>query len=245
VEFAEPQDLTGLTVAFEQFANDPPPSRVSVITDTGEVDAPVAQTGDPQEVMVPPGATGTLRLRVEELAWEPEYRFGTRVGITSLSVPGLEPARTLRVPGPADAGTLLFTGSTGTAPGCMEGSHVWVCNSGLQVQGEDSRRLDRTFELSEAAAAAPHSVSGEVVLTDPREAENAANRAGTHPYVTASSTAVQHPAAMGRGALDDDESTVWYPDPEEKHPWLDIELGEAVELTERVGRTQQHDPLLG
>ncbi|SHK86090.1 arabinofuranan 3-O-arabinosyltransferase [Nocardiopsis flavescens] len=230
VEFDEPQDLAGLAVAFEQFANDPPPSRISVITDTGEVDVPVAQTDEPQEVAAPPGATTTLRLRVDELAWEPEYRFGTRVGVSSLSVPGLEPARTLRVPGPADAGTLLFTGSTGTAPGCMEGSHVWVCNSGLQVQGEDARRLDRTFELSADAASTPHSVSGEVVLTDPREAENAANRAGTHPYVTASSTAVQHPAAMGRGALDDDASTVWYPDPEEKRPWLDIDLGEPVEL---------------
>ncbi|MDT0331309.1 alpha-(1-_3)-arabinofuranosyltransferase [Nocardiopsis lambiniae] len=230
VEFAEPQDLTGLSIAFEQFAADPPPSRISVITDTGEVEAPVAQTDDPQEVMAPPGLTTTLRLRVDELAWEPEYRFGTRVGVSSISVPGLEPARTLRVPGPADAGTLLFTGSTGTAPGCMEGSHVWVCNTGLQVQGEDARRLDRTFELSAASASAPHSVSGEVVLTDPREAENAANRAGSYPYVNASSTAVQHPAAMGRGAFDDDESTVWYPDPEEKRPWLDIELGRPVEL---------------
>ena len=30
---------------------------------------------------------------------------------------------------------------------------------------------------------------------------------------------------MGRGALDGEEETVWYPDPEEKSPWLDIELG--------------------
>ena len=230
VEFTEPRDLTGLTVAFEQFPDTPPPSRIKVVTDTGEADVPVARTGDPQEVVVPPGATSTLRLQVEELAWEPEYLFGTRVGVTSVSVPGLEPARTLRVPGPADTGTLLFTGSTGTVPGCMEGSRVWVCNGVLRVQGEDARRLDRTFDLSKTAAAAPYTVSGEVVLTDPREAENAANRAGGHPYVTASSTAVEHPAAMGRGALDDDESTVWYPDPEEKHPWLDIDLGREVEL---------------
>ncbi|MER6626581.1 discoidin domain-containing protein, partial [Streptomyces sp. NPDC000931] len=123
-----------------------------------------------------------------------------------------------------------FTGSTGTAPGCMEGSHVWVCNPRLEVSGEDSSRLDRTFELSEEAAAGPHSISGEVVLTDPREAENAANRADGYPRVTGSSTAVGHPAAMGRGALDDDETTVWYPDPEEKAPWLDVELGEPTSI---------------
>ena len=225
VEFSEPQDLTGLAIAFEQLADEPPPSRVTLVTDTGEVEVPVAETAEPQELMAPPGLTGTLRVRVDELAWEPEYRFGTRVGIASISVPGLELDRTLRVPGPGDAGNLLFTGSTGTAPGCMEGSHVWVCNPRLQVQGEDARSLDRTFELSAAAASSPHSVSGEVVLTDPREAENAANRASPHPHVTASSTAVEHPAAMGRGVLDDDGSTVWYPDPEEKNPWLDIDLG--------------------
>ncbi|NYH51668.1 arabinofuranan 3-O-arabinosyltransferase [Nocardiopsis arvandica] len=225
VEFDEPQDLTGLSIAFEQMAGDPPPSRISLVTDNGEVQVPVAETEEPQELVAPPGPTTELRVRVDELAWEPEYRFGTRVGIASISVPGLDPARTLRVPGPADTGTLLFTGSTGTAPGCMEGSHVWVCNPDLQVQGEDASRLDRTFELSADSAAAPHTVSGQVVLTDPREAENAANRAGPPPYVTSSSTVVQHPAAMGRGALDDDESTVWYPDPEEKNPWLDIELG--------------------
>ncbi|WP_150239053.1 alpha-(1-_3)-arabinofuranosyltransferase [Nocardiopsis quinghaiensis] len=225
VEFGEPQDLTGLSVAFERLDDDPPPSRVTLVTDNGEARVPVAETGEPQELAAPPGLTTTLRVRVDELAWEPEYRFGTRVGIASISVPGLDPARTLRVPGPADTGTLLFTGSTGTAPGCMEGSHVWVCNPRLQVRGEDARRLDRTFELSADSAAATHTVSGEVVLTDPREAENAANRAGPPPHVTSSSTAVQHPAAMGRGALDDDESTVWYPDPEEKNPWLDIELG--------------------
>ncbi len=230
VEFAEPRDLAGLSVAFEQLPGEPPPSRVTLITDTGQTEAAVAATDELQELTAPPGQTDTLRVRIDELAWEPEFRFGTRVGVSMISLPGLEAARTLRVPGPEDADTLLFTGSTGTAPGCMEGSHVWVCNPRLEVSGEDSGKLDRTFELSSGAAAAPHRISGEVVLTDPREAENAANRASGFPHVTGSSTAVQHPAAMGRGALDDEEGTVWYPDPEEKTPWLDIELGEATTM---------------
>ncbi|WP_039831372.1 alpha-(1-_3)-arabinofuranosyltransferase domain-containing protein [Nocardiopsis valliformis] len=228
VEFTEPRDLSGLSVAFEQLPGEPPPSRVTLITDNGQSEAAVAATDDPQELAAPPGQTSTLRVRIDELAWEPEYRFGTRVGIAWISLPGLEAARTLHVPGPAETGTLLFTGSTGTAPGCMEGSHVWVCNPRLEVSGEDASKLDRTFELSPGAAAETHQISGEVVLTDPREAENAANRASGFPHVTGSSTAVQHPAAMGRGALDDEEGTVWYPDPEEKSPWLDIELGAAT-----------------
>ncbi|MEU3019622.1 alpha-(1-_3)-arabinofuranosyltransferase [Nocardiopsis sp. NPDC007018] len=225
VEFEEPRDLTGLSVAFEQLPGDPPPSRVTLITDEGRTEATVAATDEPQDLAAPPGPTRTLRVRIDELAWEPEYRFGTRVGISMISLPGLEPTRTLRVPGPADAGTHLFTGSTGTVPGCMEGSHAWVCNPRLEVSGEDASGLDRTFELSADAAAGPHAISGEVVLTDPREAENGANRAGGYPLVTGSSTAVGHPAAMGRGAFDDDEGTVWYPDPEEREPWLDVDLG--------------------
>lgn len=225
IEFTEPRDLDGLSVVFEQFANEPPPATISLITDDDTAQVSIEGTDEPQQLNAPSGLTSTLRIRVDALAWEPEYRFGTRVGISSITLPGLETSRTLRVPGPSDAGTLLFTGSTGTAPGCMEGSHVWVCNSGLQVRGEDATRVDRTFELSEAAAASPHTISGDVVLTDPREAENAANRVSRFPHVTSSSTAVQHPASMGRGALDDEESTVWYPDPEEKNPWLDIELG--------------------
>ena len=230
IEFAEPRDLEGLTLTFEQFAEEPPPSTVSLITDEGSSEVTVEETDEPQEVTAPSGETSTLRVRVDELAWEPEYRFGTRVGISDIALPGLEAGRTLDVPGPADTGNLLFTGSTGTVPGCMEGSHAWVCNPGLQVQGEDARGLDRTFTLSDQAAAAPHEISGQVVLTDPREAENSANRASPYPHVTASSTAVQHPAAMGRGALDDEDGTVWYPDPDEKNPWLDIELGQATEI---------------
>ncbi|MGW9553901.1 alpha-(1-_3)-arabinofuranosyltransferase [Nocardiopsis sp. NPDC055551] len=230
VEFTEPRNLDGLNVAFEQLPGEPPPSRVGLITDNGESEVAVAETDEPQELNAPPGETTSLRIRIDELAWEPEYRFGTRVGISSISIPGLETSRTLDVPGPSEAGTLLFTGSTGTAPGCMEGSHAWVCNPDLEVSGEDADRLDRTFTLAEESAGSPHRISGEVVLTDPREAENAANRAGGYPRVTGSSTAVQHPAAMGRGALDDDESTVWYPDPEEKRPSLDIDLGSRTTL---------------
>ncbi|MBR8743796.1 alpha-(1-_3)-arabinofuranosyltransferase [Nocardiopsis sp. MG754419] len=230
VEFSEPRALDGLNIAFEQLPGEPPPSRVTLITDNGRSEAAVAETDEPQELNAPPGETSRLRVRVDELAWEPEYRFGTRVGISSIAVPGLEAARTLDVPGPADAGTLLFTGSTGTAPGCMEGSHAWVCNPDLEVGGEDSGGLDRTFSLSADAAGTPHRISGEVVLTDPREAENAANRASDFPRVTGSSTTVRHPAAMGRGAFDDDENTVWYPDPEEKSPWLDVDLGTPTTL---------------
>ena len=94
VEFTEPRDLSGLSVAFEQLPGEPPPSRVTLITDNGQSEAAVAATDEPQELAAPPGQTSTLRVRIDELAWEPEYRFGTRVGIAWISLPGLEAART-------------------------------------------------------------------------------------------------------------------------------------------------------
>ncbi|MBV2362137.1 alpha-(1-_3)-arabinofuranosyltransferase [Streptomonospora nanhaiensis] len=232
VEFSEPREVGDLTIAFEQIPGEPPPARISLITDDDRTTAPVAATEDPQEFTAPAGTTTRLRVRVDELAWEPEYRFGTRVGITGITLPGLQPERTLRVPGPADAGAHLFTGSVGTVPGCMEGSRVWVCNPGLAVQGEDAHTFDRSFAVSADAADGAHTITGQAVLTDPHDAENAANRAAgqDEPTVTSSSTSVEHPAAMGRNALDDDPATVWYPDPDERRPWLEVGLPRATEL---------------
>ncbi|GAA3759467.1 arabinofuranan 3-O-arabinosyltransferase [Spinactinospora alkalitolerans] len=231
IEFTEPRDVSGLTAAFEQIPGEPPPSEVTVATDTGSTSVAVDGSAEPQELTAPPGRTSTLRIRVDELAWEPEYRFGTRVGITSITVPGLEPGRTVEVPGvPGGAGTTVLTGSVGTAPGCMEGSKVWVCNRDLAVQGEGAHTVDRSFTLSEGAAGGEQVVSGQVVAADPGAVANAANRAGGHLEVTASSTSVRHPAAMGRNAFDDDPATVWYPDPGEATPSLDVELGERVRL---------------
>ncbi|WP_186355728.1 alpha-(1-_3)-arabinofuranosyltransferase [Streptomonospora sp. PA3] len=230
IEFEEPREVGELAIAFEQIPGEPPPSRISLITDDDRTTVPVAATGDPQRVTAPSGATSSLRIRIDELAWEPEYRFGTRVGITGITLPGMEAERTLRVPGVEGAGTFLFTGSTGTVPGCMEGSRVWVCNPDLAVQGEDVYTFDRTFEVTGRAADGEHTVTGQAVVTDPHDVENAANRAGGYPKVSSSSTSVDHPAAMGRGAFDGDDATVWYPDPEEDQPWLDVELGERTEI---------------
>nr|WP_238580794.1 alpha-(1->3)-arabinofuranosyltransferase [Streptomonospora alba] len=230
IEFDEPREVGELSIAFEQIPGEPPPARISLITDDERTTAPVAATEDPQEFAAPSGKTSTLRIRVDELAWEPEYRFGTRVGITSVTVPGLQAERTLQVPGVEGAGTFLFTGSTGTVPGCMEGSQVWVCDPDLAVQGEDAYTFDRTFQVAGPAAAGEHTVTGQAVVTDPQDVENAANRAGGHPKVTSSSTSVDHPAAMGRNAFDGDDATVWYPDPDEDAPWVDVELGERTEI---------------
>ncbi|GAA1998621.1 alpha-(1-_3)-arabinofuranosyltransferase [Nocardiopsis rhodophaea] len=230
VEFDKPRDLRKVSIAFEQITGEPPPSEIALVTDDDRVTAPVSATGKPQDFRLPSGETKRLRIQIKKLAWEPDYRFGSRVGITDIDIPGLDASRTLDVPGVAGAGTMMFTGSTGTVPGCMEGSEVWVCNPRLAVQGEDAFGMDRTFEVSKDAASKRHTVRGEAVVIDPVDVENAANRAGGYPKITSSSTSVRHPAAVGRNAFDGDDKTVWYPDPDEDQPQLDVDLGKSTKL---------------
>ena len=232
VVFTEPRDVTGTTVTFERLPDTPPPSKVTVTTDHGSAQTELDPFTGAQELAVPEGRTSRLRVRVDALAWQPAHPFGTRVGIVALAVPGLHAERVLTVPGPADTGTLLFTGSAGALPGCMRGSRVWTCHPDLAAQGEDARSLDRTVTLSADAAAGDHAVTGQVTVADPQRVERAANRAGGYPKVTSSSTSVDHPAAMGRAAFDGDDATVWYPDPAEDRPSLDVDFGKRVTLSE-------------
>ncbi|RCV62002.1 alpha-(1-_3)-arabinofuranosyltransferase domain-containing protein [Marinitenerispora sediminis] len=230
----EPRDVTGLTAAFEEIPGEPPPARVTVVTDTGRRTVPVAPGPQPQEVAAPPGRTSELLLRVDALAWDAGRP--ARVGIAELAVPGLRATRSLDVPGAPDAGAVLLTGSVGSAPGCLAGSRVWACHPDLAIQGEDAAAIDRVVTLSAAAAERLDTVTGRVVAADPAVLERAANRAGGYPRVTSSSTSVDHPAALGRSAFDGDPATVWYPDPAEDAPSLRVELAERTELdTVRVG----------
>ncbi|MDS1272206.1 alpha-(1-_3)-arabinofuranosyltransferase [Lipingzhangella sp. LS1_29] len=246
VELEEPRDISGLSVAFAQHPGDPPPAEVDVITDDGEVRVSVEDTTQLQELEVPPGETSTVRLRVASLAWEPEYRFGSQVGVSELYLPGVESARVLPVdaavpdesgtedtdpdggPGATTAAdTVVLSGSTGHVPGCMQGPHTWVCDPDLEVHGEDTHRLDRDITGLESG---DYRISGQVIAADARSLENTANRGQEYPRVRSSSTVVDHPAAIGHSALDGDSTTVWYPDPQDPQPSLDLDLGREVEL---------------
>ena len=232
VTFTEPRDVTGTTITFERLPDTPSPATVTVTTDHGSAQTDIDPFHLTQELVVPEGKTSRMRIRVDELAWEPGYRAGTRVGIVSLAIPGLRADRILTVPGVVDADTLLFTGAAGAAPGCFHGSRVWTCHPSLEIQGEDAYRLDRSVTLSAEAAAKDHVITGQVTVVDLERIEKNANRAGGYPKVTASSTSVDHPAALGRNAFDGDDATVWYPSPDDNRPSLHIDFGTTVTLSE-------------
>ncbi|MEV5408046.1 alpha-(1-_3)-arabinofuranosyltransferase [Thermopolyspora sp. NPDC052614] len=229
VRFTAPLRVPRIMVAFEQGVIGPPVAEVAVETDAGTRRAAVRPTADPQPVELPDGPTRRLRIRVTKLAHEPGNAFGDRVGITEVTIPGVRPGRTIDVPGPSGSspGAVVLT-EQGSAPACMRGSAAWTCSQTLEILGEDGYGFDRMFE---AARDETRTVTGRAVLTDPGFAAELTTLPKVYPQVTASSTATDHPAVLGRAAMDGDPRTIWYALPHDRRPALDVDLGRKQRIS--------------
>ena len=231
VRFTAPTRLPYLTIAFEQGLLDAPVAEIAVETDAGVRRAAVRRTDEPQRFDVPAGETTRLRIRVTKVARTVGGNVLGRVGITEVGLPGVRAERTIVVPGVPGGravDTVLLT-EQGSAPACMRGSSVWACSERLRILGEDGNGFDRSFPVTGTER---RTVTGRAVLTDPDYATRATTLPKVFPHVTASSTAADHPAALGRSALDGDPHTVWYARPGDRRPALDIDLGRRHRLSE-------------
>src|SRR5690606_18725865 len=103
----------------------------------------------------------------------------------------------------------------GGAPACMSGSAVWTCSTALEILGEDGYGFDRTFPVARDET---RTVTGRAVLTDPGQANRLTTLPEVYPHVTASSTLTDHPAVLGRAAMDGDPRTIWYANPLDRRP---------------------------
>ncbi|HEU5156455.1 MAG TPA: alpha-(1-_3)-arabinofuranosyltransferase [Streptosporangiaceae bacterium] len=235
VRFRGPTRLSQLNLAFA--VNEllgPPVSEVSIETAAGKIKQPVKATGAVQTLSTPNGTTDHVRIKITKLAYQPQRKFGSRVGISELSIPGMWPARAIVAPkvespgGPAGAGaqTIALTGLTGSSPPCMLGSRSWVCNPLLEVQGEDGDTFDRVFT---ASASGEYRITGTALLTSLKTIEQYTTL--RPPTVSASSASVEHPADMGRSAFDGDRATTWISNPLDRQPTLSVDFGRRVTLS--------------
>ncbi|GIH89815.1 coagulation factor 5/8 type [Planobispora siamensis] len=228
MRFVESVRMPQITVAFERGIG-PPVAEISLETEAGTRRVPVADTTDPQLLSPPEGPSTWLRIRVTRLVREPEILFGSRVGITEVAVPGVEAKRRIVVPpsGAQDPGAVLLT-RQGAAPACMKGSSTWTCSPSLEILGEDGFGFEREFQVR---AGGRRTVTGQTVLTDPAAARALTEVPGVFPKVRASSTVTDHPAVLGRAAMDGDLSTVWYAQTFDKQPTLTVELGKKITVS--------------
>ncbi|GIH22583.1 coagulation factor 5/8 type [Acrocarpospora phusangensis] len=235
VDLLKKTSIPQLAVAFTQFVG-PAVTEVEVETSAGKLRQTVKNTGAAQLVHVPPGATDRVRLTVTRVAWRPKSDLGSRVGITELVIPGVAAGRTVRVPGVTGdrvIPTYALGGSTGAAPGCMQGSFIWTCSGQLQLRGEDGFGFDRTIT---SPASAPREAVGQTVLTDPHAIETATTFPDIYPHVSASSALVDHPASVGLSAFDGNPKTIWYAGAFDAKPTLTIDFGrrrkiDQIEIT--------------
>ncbi|WP_327109138.1 alpha-(1-_3)-arabinofuranosyltransferase domain-containing protein [Nonomuraea glycinis] len=236
-------------VSFEAGPIGPPPTEVVVETDAGSLRQSVRAGAEPQELVVPKGATGRLRVKVVGTAYEPPSALGSRVGISELVIPGITPGRTIVVPdpaaaadpadpagtkqaGPADAAdepATVALSRTGDVAGCVRGSLTWSCSQGHEVLGDDGHGFDRTFTTRKDG---DYALSGRAVLTERAAIERLSTLPGDPLSVTASSTAVAHGAAGGRWAFDGDPQTVWFADPLDPRPTLTVKLERRIQLSQ-------------
>ncbi|WP_344855613.1 alpha-(1-_3)-arabinofuranosyltransferase domain-containing protein, partial [Planomonospora alba] len=228
VRFVEDIEVPQITVAFERGLG-PAVAEIALETEAGTVRAPVSDTTDPQLVRPPVGRSSWLRIRVTRLAEEPRSRVGSRVGITEVAVPGVRAKRMISVPasGKDEPGSVLLT-RQGSAPACMRGTSSWTCSPALEILGEDGYGFDREFQTRTSGERV---VTGRAVLTDPDTARLLTTVPGAHPEVAASSTVTDHPAVIGRAAMDGDVRTVWYAQPFDRAPRLTIRLAEPATLS--------------
>jgi arabinofuranan 3-O-arabinosyltransferase len=236
VAFTEPLTVPTIQVAFESSPIGPPPSEVVVETDTGALRQKVRATADPQELVVPKGPINRLRVKVTATAYDPPSRLGSRVGITELTIPGVQAARSITVPDPdpgAGAGSgdpvTIAVSRTGDVPGCVKGSLAWSCAKGHEVLGDDGNGFDRAFTVRKAGS---YSLTGRAVLTERAAIERLSTLPGDPVKVRASTTAVDHGAAGGRWAFDGDPKTSWFADPLDPRPTLSVELARKTRLSQ-------------
>ncbi|MEO9237309.1 MAG: alpha-(1-_3)-arabinofuranosyltransferase family protein, partial [Jatrophihabitantaceae bacterium] len=121
------------------------PSRIVVSTDHGSLAQSVRSSPGAQVLRLPAGSTRSLRITVAAVA---SGGYGTTVGISELSIPGVQPARALSVPPAAAPGQLLFSATPGARSSCLSLHGRPVCDASYGASGEEDGGISRAVEFT-------------------------------------------------------------------------------------------------
>ncbi|SDK29557.1 arabinofuranan 3-O-arabinosyltransferase [Nonomuraea maritima] len=192
-------------------------SQVAVETAAGSLVQDVRSTTQAQRLRVPDGPTTWLRIKVTGTAAQ-QWSYGQRVGVVELSIPGVTPERTIRLPGQG-GDAYVMDGGSDARPACMRNESRWVCNEvALSRRGEETG-FDRTFRSASDTTAG---VRGTAVLHDPELIDRFTRLRADLTTVTGSSQLTGDAMVSPRAAFDADGSTTWVPDPGDTEPTLTL-----------------------
>lgn len=215
------------------------PTRLAIRTDAGELVADVEPSSRLQPVRIPTGSTQSLRVTVLAAT------SGTRAaGISTLSIAGLGPTRTLVVPITQTPDILAFDTDPGQRGECITADGRPACEPSFVAAGEEDDNLDRAFNLPSArtyAASATVRVRGGPDL-------DALLDAGRPVSAAATSEESADPRVRPGAAVDGDPATSWVAAAGDQVPGLTLALAaptsvERIDLVDDprapVGRPEQ------
>jgi arabinofuranan 3-O-arabinosyltransferase len=194
------------------------PSRIEVRTAAGRRVDDVASTSAIQVLPMPNGATTTVRLTVLAMAGG---GFGDSVGVSTLSIPGIEVGRTLSVPGVGAPDVMAFDAAAGYRDGCLDVDGSPRCDAALAASGEEDGVLDRTVRLTQPKSYLP---SATVRLPATQALDDSLD-ALLPIRAAASSVDSTDPRERPGSAVDGDPATAWVAAPGDATPSLTLDLG--------------------
>ena len=192
------------------------PNRVRIRTDSGIRDSDVSPGPFPQQLALPPGPTRHIRLTVLDAS------AGTgSVGISTFTVNGLTPTRTLVVPStPAVPDALTFSTELGGRSTCLTVAGRAACDATFASGGESDGVIDRTFAMP---ASQRYAVTA-TVAARPGPALDALLDAGAGIEAVASSVDDPDPRERPGAAVDGDPATSWVAAAGDQRPSLTLDL---------------------
>jgi arabinofuranan 3-O-arabinosyltransferase len=201
VDLDSSRRLAAVTASFVGLGRDFP-VRVEVTTDAGQRDDDVVPDGSAQPIRLPPGSTQFIRLTILRVA---DGSTGRAAGIATLSIPGVDPSRTLDIPGASRPDLITFTVADGNRGECLTVNGTPACEPAWAASGEEDTSLDRSFTLSAGATYDTRAL----VRVQPGQALDQLLDRGQPLSALASSVDSPDPRERPGAAVDGDLATGW------------------------------------
>ena len=189
---------------------------VAVTTDRGTHSATVDGAGVVQTIKTPAGLTSRLRVTVTSMS----VGQVNGVSIAELSIPGVTPIASLRLPAPGEPSVdaIAFREQLSGRSSCLHVGDRPLCRAANALLGEESTGLRRMFTTP---ASHTYTFTGEVL---PRDGEALEKLLASPNAISASASSRDVSAPEGRpdAAVDDDLSTGWVASELDPSPWLTL-----------------------